>query len=86
MKAIHTTREQERQQVHSTHRQMNVDEGVIRSLCTDAVFERGQKYRDEEHIQRVERFDDVCPYRGAGECKHVVAVLREVVDDPPGEE
>lgn len=38
---------------------MNIDEGAIRSQCTDAVFERGQNYRDEGRIQRIERFDDV---------------------------
>lgn len=92
---------------------MNINERIIRSLCTDAVFERGQKYRDEERIQRIERFDDVvtaevqgsdlydvvveldensidagctCPYRESGECKHVVAVLLDVVDDPPADE
>lgn len=92
---------------------MNIDEGTIRSLCTDAVFERGQKYRNEERIQRIERFDDVvtaevqgsdlydvvveldekgidarctCPYQGSGECKHVVAVLLDAVDDPPDDE
>jgi uncharacterized Zn finger protein len=92
---------------------MNVDENTIRDLCTGPVFERGQKYRSEERIQRIERFDDVvtaavqgstlydvtvelggstidarctCPYDGAGECKHVVAVLLDVVADPPGDE
>lgn len=92
---------------------MNIDEGIIRGLCTDAVFERGQKYRNEERVQRIERFDDVvtaevqgsdlydvvveldknsidarctCPYRGSGECKHVVAVLLNIVDDPPDDE
>lgn len=92
---------------------MKVDENTIRDLCTDPVFERGQKYRHEGRIQRIERFDDVvtaavqgstlydvtvelggstidarctCPYDGAGECKHVVAVLLDVVTDPPGDE
>ena len=27
-----------------------------------------------------------CPYDGAGECKHIVAVLLDVVADPPGDE
>lgn len=92
---------------------MNIDETTIRNLCTDAVFERGQKYRNEGHIRRIERFDDVvtavvqgssqydvtveqgektidarctCPYDGAGECKHVVAVLLDVAADPPRDE
>lgn len=77
------------------------------------MFEPGQKYRNEERIQRIERFDDVvtavvqgssrydvtvergeqaidarctCPYDGAGECKHVVAVLLDVATDPPRDE
>jgi len=29
---------------------MNIDEKTIRTLCTDSVFERGQKYRNEGRI------------------------------------
>ena len=74
------------------------------------MFDRGQKYRSEGRIQRIERFDDVvtavvrgssqydvivewggktidarctCPYDGAGEGKHVVAVLLDVIADTP---
>ena len=92
---------------------MNIDEKAIRNLCTDPVFERGQKYRNEGRIQRIERFDDVvtavvqgsshynvtvergkktidawctCPYDGAGEYKHVVAVLLDVAADTPQDE
>ncbi|AGB30168.1 zinc finger SWIM domain-containing protein [Natrinema pellirubrum DSM 15624] len=92
---------------------MNIDEKAIRNLCTDPVFERGQKYRNEGRIQRIERFDDVvtsvvqgssqydvtvergekttdarctCPYDGAGECKHVVAVLLDIAADTPRDE
>jgi len=92
---------------------MNIDEKTIRNLCTDPVFERGQKYRNEGRIQRIERLDDVvtavvqgstqydvtvergkrtidarctCPYDGAGECKHVVAVLLDVAADTPRDE
>lgn len=92
---------------------MNIDEKTIRNLCTDPVFERGQKYRNEGRIQRVERFDDIvtavvqgssqydvtvergekaidvrctCPYDGAGECKHVVAVLLDVAAGTPRDE
>ena len=92
---------------------MNIDEKTIRDLCTDPVFERGQKYRDEGRIQRIERFDDIitavvqgssqydvtvergekaidarctCPYDGAGECKHVVAVLLDVAAGTPRDE
>lgn len=38
---------------------MNVDEEVIRNRCTDAVFERGQNYYQEECIQQIERFDNL---------------------------
>ena len=92
---------------------MTIDETTIRNLCTDAVFDRGQRYRNEGRIQRLERFDDIvtavvqgssrydvtvergekaidarctCPYDGAGECKHVVAVLLDVTADPPRDE
>lgn len=92
---------------------MNIDERTIRGLCTNAVFERGQKYRNEGRIQRIDRFDDIvtavvqgssqydvtverggntiearctCPYDGAGECKHIVAVLLDVAADPPRDE
>ncbi|MDR5673170.1 SWIM zinc finger family protein [Halalkaliarchaeum sp. AArc-GB] len=92
---------------------MDLNNAKIRETCADAVFERGRDYRDEGHIQRIERFGDVvtaavrgtslydvtvdlgestidarctCPYEGAGECKHVVAVLLDVVADPPQDE
>ncbi|MFP8956449.1 SWIM zinc finger domain-containing protein [Natrialbaceae archaeon A-CW3] len=38
---------------------MNVDRERIRRVCTDAVFERGQNYRNEGRIQRISRFDEV---------------------------
>ena len=38
---------------------MNIDEKTIRKLCTDPVFDRGQNYRNEGRIQRIERFDEV---------------------------
>ncbi|TKX74605.1 hypothetical protein EXE46_07835 [Halorubrum sp. GN11_10-6_MGM] len=92
---------------------MNVDEDTIRDRTTDAVFERGQKYRKEGRIQQVDRFDDLvtaavsgsklyditiefggrsldtnctCPYDGGGDCKHVAAVLLEIVEGPPQDE
>jgi uncharacterized Zn finger protein len=92
---------------------MDLDKTKIREICTEAVFKRGQDYRDEGHGQRIERFGDVvtaavrgtnlydvtvelgentidarctCPYEEAGECKHVVAVLLDVVADPPQDE
>ncbi|MDL0145241.1 SWIM zinc finger family protein [Halobacterium salinarum] len=38
---------------------MNVDEETIRNRSTDAVFERGETYRKEGRIQRLDRFDDL---------------------------
>ncbi|MFD1586465.1 SWIM zinc finger domain-containing protein [Halorientalis brevis] len=38
---------------------MDITESTIRDRCTDAVFERGQTYRDEGRIQRIERYGDV---------------------------
>lgn len=92
---------------------MNVNKELIRDRCTDAVFGRGENYRRDGRIQRVERFDDLvtasvqgsklydvtielaengidprctCPYDGAGDCKHVVAVLLELAANPPADE
>lgn len=38
---------------------MNVDRETIQNRSTDAVFERGENYRDEGRIQRLDRFDDL---------------------------
>ena len=38
---------------------MNVDEEMIQNRCTDAVFERGQNYHQEGHIQQIGRLDDL---------------------------
>nr|WP_272494357.1 SWIM zinc finger family protein [Natronomonas aquatica] len=38
---------------------MNVDRETIRNRSSDAVFERGENYRDERRIQRLDRFDDL---------------------------
>ncbi|MEF8978195.1 MAG: SWIM zinc finger family protein [Haloarculaceae archaeon] len=38
---------------------MDIDEKTIRDRSTDAVFERGQNYRGEGRIQRLDRFDDL---------------------------
>ncbi len=38
---------------------MNVDRETIQNRCSDAVFERGENYRDEGRIQQLDRFDDV---------------------------
>jgi uncharacterized Zn finger protein len=37
---------------------MDLYKEEIRETCADAVFERGRDYRDEGHIQRIERFGD----------------------------
>lgn len=37
---------------------MNVDRETIQNRSTDAVFERGENYRDEGRIQRLDRFGD----------------------------
>lgn len=34
-------------------------ESTVRDVCTDAVFERAETYRDEGRIRRCNRFDDV---------------------------
>lgn len=38
---------------------MNVGEETIHNRSTDAVFERGEKYRDEGRIQQLDRFGDL---------------------------
>lgn len=38
---------------------MNIDESSVRERCTDAVFERGQRYYDDGRIRRIDRFDDL---------------------------
>ncbi|MFB6123080.1 MAG: SWIM zinc finger domain-containing protein, partial [Haloferacaceae archaeon] len=38
---------------------MNVDRETIQNRSTDAAFERGENYRDEGRIQRLDRFDDL---------------------------
>jgi uncharacterized Zn finger protein len=38
---------------------MDIDRETIRDRSTDAVFERGQNYRDEGRIQRLDRFDNL---------------------------
>jgi uncharacterized Zn finger protein len=38
---------------------MNVDEETVRTRSTDAVFERGQNYRQEGRIQQLDRFGDL---------------------------
>lgn len=89
---------------------MSLDESTVRDLCTDAVFKRGETYREEGRIRQLDRFGNTiiarvqgtelyetrvhldskdfdpacnCPYSGPGECKHVVAVLLEIIDEMP---
>ncbi len=38
---------------------MDIDRDTIRDRSTEAVFERGENYRDEGRIQRLDRFDDL---------------------------
>ena len=53
---------------------MNIDETTIRDLCTDSVFERGQTYRNEERIKRIERFGDVVTAVVQGSSQYDVTV------------
>jgi uncharacterized Zn finger protein len=36
---------------------MDVPDDAVRDTCTDAVFERGERYRDEGHIHELHRVD-----------------------------
>lgn len=45
---------------------MTIDNATIRNLCTDAVFERGQNYREEGRIQQIGRVDDTVTARVQG--------------------
>jgi len=36
---------------------MDVTEDAVRDICTDAVFERGERYLAEEHIHEIHRVD-----------------------------
>ena len=45
---------------------MALDRETIRNLCTDAVFERGQTYREEGRIRQLDRFDDTITVRVQG--------------------
>jgi uncharacterized Zn finger protein len=45
---------------------MALDRETIRNLCTDAVFERGQTYREEGRIRQLDRFDDTVAARVQG--------------------
>jgi len=38
---------------------MNVTEDMITDRCTDAVFDRGENYYQDGHVQQLDRFDDL---------------------------
>ncbi|WP_049912363.1 SWIM zinc finger family protein [Natrialba hulunbeirensis] len=61
---------------------MNIDESTIRRLCTDAVFERGQRYHNEGRIQRIERFNDIVTavVRGSSHYDVVVELGANTID------
>jgi uncharacterized Zn finger protein len=92
---------------------MNVDRASIENRSSDAVFKRGENYRDEGRVKQLDRFGELvtatvsgsslydvtikfggqsidtrctCPYEGAGDCKHVVAVLLDIAANPPQDE
>lgn len=45
---------------------MPIDRTTVRDLCTDAVFERGQRYRAEGRIRRLDRVGDSVTARVRG--------------------
>jgi len=53
---------------------MDIDIETIQNRCTDAVFERGQTYREEERIQRITRFDTVVTAEAQGSNLYDVTV------------
>lgn len=38
---------------------MNVDRKTVRNRSSDAVFDRGENYREEGHVRELDRFDDL---------------------------
>ena len=38
---------------------MDVPEDAVRDICTDAVFKRGERYRDEGHIREIHRVNSI---------------------------
>ncbi len=53
---------------------MNVTEETIHNRSTDAVFERGRKYRDEGRIQRLDRFGELVTAAVSGSSLYDVTV------------
>ncbi|MGM0718215.1 MAG: SWIM zinc finger family protein, partial [Halobacteriota archaeon] len=53
---------------------MNVERDTVRSRSTDAVFERGQTYRGEGRIQRLDRFDDLVTAAVRGSNRYDVTI------------
>jgi len=53
---------------------MNIDRQTVRERSTDAVFERGETYRDEGRIQQLDRFDDLVTANVSGSKLYDVTV------------
>jgi uncharacterized Zn finger protein len=53
---------------------MNVDRETIQNRSSDAVFERGENYRDEGRIQRLDRFGDLVTAAVSGSSRYDVTV------------
>jgi Uncharacterized conserved protein len=55
-------------------RDMDVDRETIKDRSTDAVFERGETYRDKGRIQQLDRFDNLVTARVSGSKLYDVTV------------
>ena len=53
---------------------MNVDRKTIQNRTSDAVFERGENYRDEGRIQQLDRFDNLVTATVSGSSLYDVTV------------
>ncbi len=53
---------------------MDVDRETIKDRSTDAVFERGETYRDKGRIQQLDRFDDLVTASVSGSTLYDVTV------------
>ncbi|QAU13390.1 SWIM zinc finger domain-containing protein [Halorubrum sp. BOL3-1] len=53
---------------------MDVTEDAVRGLCTDAVYERGEQYRDEGRIREIHRVDATVTAVVSGSCQYDVRV------------
>lgn len=61
----------------------DIEEREIRSLCTEAVFERGRNYRQEGRIHHLARFDDEITAQVQGTRRYDVRVDLSVSDFSP---